>query len=158
MGFIMERKTTEFERDPRWNSVVRRDAAADGTFVYAVTTTGVYCRPSCPSRTGQAGERHASTRRSAEAEAAGYRACQRCSPERAVACGAECRRCREACRLIEEAEELPKLDELAAAVGMSPLLLPSSVQGDHRTDAESLWRRRTAPRRSARSSADKETA
>ena len=36
--------------DARWHSVLARDAGADGAFVYAVSTTGVYCRPSCPSR------------------------------------------------------------------------------------------------------------
>ena len=44
-------KDTATERDPRWASVVGRDGAADGIFWYSVATTGVYCRPSCPSRT-----------------------------------------------------------------------------------------------------------
>ena len=39
--------------DPRWQSVLTRDAGADGSFVYAVRSTGVYCRPSCPSRTAK---------------------------------------------------------------------------------------------------------
>jgi O-6-methylguanine DNA methyltransferase len=50
MSLVMEQERTETERDPRWASIVNRDAAADGTFVYAVRTTGIYCRPSCPSR------------------------------------------------------------------------------------------------------------
>jgi AraC family transcriptional regulator of adaptative response/methylated-DNA-[protein]-cysteine methyltransferase len=55
MRLVMEhvKKTTTTERDPRWRSVVSRDAAADGMFVYAVKSTGVYCRPSCPSRTAK---------------------------------------------------------------------------------------------------------
>ena len=43
------------ERDPRWPRVLARDPAADGAFYYAVTTTGVYCRPSCPSRAARPG-------------------------------------------------------------------------------------------------------
>ncbi len=39
--------------DPRWARIVARDAAADGLFWYAVSTTGIYCRPSCPSRTAR---------------------------------------------------------------------------------------------------------
>ena len=40
----------DFATEARWKAVVERDAAFDGTFVYSVRTTGVYCRPSCPSR------------------------------------------------------------------------------------------------------------
>ena len=36
--------------DPRWSAIVVRNAAADGRFYYAVTTTGVYCKPSCAAR------------------------------------------------------------------------------------------------------------
>ena len=53
MSLAMEQVKTTTERDPRWRSVVNRDAAADGMFVYAVKSTGVYCRPSCPSRTAK---------------------------------------------------------------------------------------------------------
>mgnify|MGYP001187592694 FL=1 len=65
----------------KWQSVLARDARADGRFVYAVRTTGIYCRPSCPSRRPQ--------RESVEfypapraAERAGYRPCKRCEPHR----------------------------------------------------------------------------
>jgi AraC family transcriptional regulator of adaptative response/methylated-DNA-[protein]-cysteine methyltransferase len=116
MSLVMERKTTE--PDPRWNSVVRRDAAADGTFVYAVRTTGIYCRPSCPSRTAKP-ENVRFYAAPAEAEAAGYRACQRCNPGGQSLAEANAAVVAAACRLIEEAEELPKLDELAASIGMS---------------------------------------
>ena len=77
---VMKEDATPTERDPRWTHVVNRDASADGEFVYAVRTTGVYCRPSCPSRTAKPTNVgfYASP---AEAEAAGYRACQRCNPK-----------------------------------------------------------------------------
>lgn len=63
----------------RWTAVERRDAAFDGHFVFAVQTTGIYCRPSCPARR----PRRENTRFFAtcdEAEAAGFRACRRCHP------------------------------------------------------------------------------
>jgi AraC family transcriptional regulator, regulatory protein of adaptative response / methylated-DNA-[protein]-cysteine methyltransferase len=119
MSRAMERETTETERDPRWISVANRDAAADGTFVYAVRTTGIYCRPSCASRTAKP-KNVCFYAAPTEAEAAGYRACQRCNPGGQSHAAANAAFVAEACRLIEEAEELPKLDELAASIGMSP--------------------------------------
>lgn len=62
-----------------WRAVLARDAAWDGRFVYAVRTTGIFCRPSCPSRRARR-ERVTFFPTPAEAEAAGYRACKRCRP------------------------------------------------------------------------------
>jgi AraC family transcriptional regulator of adaptative response/methylated-DNA-[protein]-cysteine methyltransferase len=102
----------------RWAAVQRRDPAADGQFFYSVRTTGVYCRPSCAARPARR-ENVAFHADPAAAEAAGFRACKRCRPngpsraeERAAAIA-------DACRLIDAAEELPDLDTLAAAAGMS---------------------------------------
>jgi AraC family transcriptional regulator, regulatory protein of adaptative response / methylated-DNA-[protein]-cysteine methyltransferase len=68
--------------DARWEAVQRRDRAADGSFLCAVRTTGVYCRPSCPGRPLRKNvEFHASC---AEAERAGFRACKRCRPNQAA--------------------------------------------------------------------------
>ncbi len=69
--------------DARWQAVQRRDRAADGSFFYAVRTTGVYCRPSCAGRLPlrKNVEFHASC---AEAERAGFRACKRCRPNQAT--------------------------------------------------------------------------
>ena len=105
--------------DERWEAVCRRDRAADGALYYAVRTTGVYCRPSCSSRQPRREnvEFHATP---AAAEAAGFRPCKRCKPtaqglaERHAAVVAK------ACRLIEQAEELPSLDDLARGAGLSP--------------------------------------
>jgi AraC family transcriptional regulator of adaptative response/methylated-DNA-[protein]-cysteine methyltransferase len=102
----------------RWNAVVRRDAAADGKFYYSVKTTGVYCRPSCAARLARREnvEFHNSC---AVAERAGFRACKRCHPngpaltERYAAVVAR------ACQTIEAADELPSLDTLAKAAGLS---------------------------------------
>ena len=66
--------------DLRWKALAGRDPAADGTFVYAVTSTGVYCRPSCPSRRPRA-DRVRFFDTTNEARQAGFRACKRCRPD-----------------------------------------------------------------------------
>jgi AraC family transcriptional regulator, regulatory protein of adaptative response / methylated-DNA-[protein]-cysteine methyltransferase len=110
---------TPTERDPRWVALVARDAAFDGKFVYAVKTTGVYCRPSCPSRLAKA--KNVDFYPTWEdAESAGFRACQRCRPKEASAIDQHATIIAEACRRIEEAETLPTLAALAAALGISP--------------------------------------
>src|SRR5271169_258036 len=62
-----------------WQAVLARDANLDGVFVFAVSSTGVYCRPSCPSRRPRR-ENVTFFRKPEEAEKAGYRACLRCRP------------------------------------------------------------------------------
>lgn len=105
--------------DPRWQAVVSRDAAADGSFVYAVRTTGVFCRPSCPSRAAKPANVtfYASGE---EAVAAGYRPCRRCRPDAAPLAERNAAVVAEACRRIAVAETLPKLDDLARSLGVSP--------------------------------------
>lgn len=66
--------------DACWARVLARDAAADGRFVYGIRTTGIYCRPACPSGPARR-ENVAFFAGCAEAEAAGFRACKRCRPE-----------------------------------------------------------------------------
>ena len=119
MSLAMEPPMTVTERDPRWRSVVNRDAAADGAFVYAVRTTGVYCRPSCGVRTAK--PKNVSFYASpGEAEAAGYRACRRCNPKGSSLAELRAATVADACRLIEKSEAPPKLDEIAARAGLSP--------------------------------------
>jgi AraC family transcriptional regulator of adaptative response/methylated-DNA-[protein]-cysteine methyltransferase len=115
----MAEKQTSTELDPRWKSVVARDAEADGSFVFAVKTTGIYCRPSCPSRRAKPSN-VAFYDTPAEAETAGYRACQRCNPNGQSSAEANAKIIAEACRLIEASDEMPKLDDLARRVGLSP--------------------------------------
>ncbi|MDY0975365.1 bifunctional DNA-binding transcriptional regulator/O6-methylguanine-DNA methyltransferase Ada [Massilia sp. CFBP9012] len=104
--------------DARWDAVQRRDAGADGSFYYSVRTTGVYCRPSCPSRAARRANVafHASSQ---AAEAAGFRPCLRCAPHLPPLAERQREAVARACRLIEEAEEEPDLDTLAQAAGMS---------------------------------------
>ncbi len=102
----------------RWNAVVARDDEADGTFVYGVTTTGVYCRPSCPSR--QALRRNvAFFATPAEAEAAGLRPCRRCEPTGPGPAARRAQLVADACRVIDDAAEPPTLEALARQVGVS---------------------------------------
>jgi len=111
--------TQAFDTDEaRWDAVQRRDRAADGRFVYSVRSTGVYCRPSCPSR-GALRANVAFHAGCAEAEAAGFRACLRCKPDQAPLAERQAQAVARACRLIEASEEAPDLDSLAQAAGMS---------------------------------------
>jgi len=103
----------------RWRAVATRDAAADGTFVYAVKTTGVFCRPTCPSRRPKPGNVLFFDGAAAAARA-GFRACRRCHPERAVSPRDDAMdRLRTAIRAIEAADSPPTLAALAAAAGLS---------------------------------------
>jgi len=73
-------QSAETADDPRWNAVVARDGARDGEFVFAVSSTGVYCRPSCAARRPRR-ENVQFFVRPEQAEQAGYRACLRCRPK-----------------------------------------------------------------------------
>jgi len=106
------------QSEKRWDAVERRDASKDGSFVYGVMTTGVYCKPSCSSRRPlQKNVRFYAT--PAQAERDGLRACRRCKPnETADAIDA---RIRKACDLIvRRADEPLSLKEIATEVGLSP--------------------------------------
>ncbi len=104
--------------DDRWRAVEGRDRAWDGAFVYAVSSTGVFCRPSCPSRRPRR-ERVRFFGGAGEAERAGFRACRRCAPAaEAAPARAMAERAR---RWIEaHAEERITLAALAEAVGAGP--------------------------------------
>jgi AraC family transcriptional regulator of adaptative response/methylated-DNA-[protein]-cysteine methyltransferase len=105
--------------DPRWPRVLARDRTADGTFWYSVSTTGVYCRPSCPSRT--ANPRNVQLHDTLEsARATGFRPCRRCNPDGLSIEAENAALVVKACRLIEGKEEQPSLGELADAVSLSP--------------------------------------
>jgi AraC family transcriptional regulator of adaptative response/methylated-DNA-[protein]-cysteine methyltransferase len=104
--------------EERWSAVLRRDRTADGNFFYAVETTGIYCRPSCGARIPR--REHVRFYASgAAAEMAGFRPCKRCRPKEAAPAERRAAAVAAACRMIEEAEESPSLDELARSAGMS---------------------------------------
>lgn len=105
--------------EPRWQAVVERDASADGTFVYGVLTTGVFCRPSCPSR--RANREHVVFHDTVEqAMAAGLRPCRRCEPLTGGVAGRRAGIVAEACAVLDAAVAAPALAELASRVGVSP--------------------------------------
>ncbi len=112
--------------DSCWTAVVGRDEASDGRFVYAVASTGIYCRPSCPSRRPRRNQvRFFSTPAAAETE--GYRACRRCEPRKNEPDAR--RRVREAREYLDRhLDETVTLERLGAAVGLSPYHLQRSFR------------------------------
>lgn len=115
---------TSGSSDARWLAVQARDRGADGEFVYAVRSTGVYCRPSCPSRKPRR-EQVVFFPLAEAAEQRGFRPCRRCRPRAAALqdnrTQAVAQMCREMDRLIQSAGEETKitLSELSAHAGMS---------------------------------------
>ena len=104
--------------DERWRAVEQRDPAADGLFVYAVQTTGIFCRPVCPSRRAlRQNVRFFAT--NAAAERAGFRPCKRCRPTDSSQSERHTAMIIQACRLIEAADTPFSLDDLARSVGLS---------------------------------------
>jgi AraC family transcriptional regulator of adaptative response/methylated-DNA-[protein]-cysteine methyltransferase len=120
--FRAEPTTPVLDRDEAWRAVERRDPSFDGRFVYAVRSTRIYCRPSCPSRRPLR-ERVTFYAAVEAAEADGYRACKRCQPreELASAAAVAVERARQ---IIEQhPDQVVTLGNLAAKVGMSPFHL-----------------------------------
>lgn len=103
----------------QWQKVMSRDARQDGRFVFAVRTTGVYCRPSCPSRRPRRDsvEFFATPQ---EAERAGYRACLRCKPTQV---SEQAQYVLKARQLLDNAEGVLTLSQLSKRIGVSPFHL-----------------------------------
>ena len=107
------------DTDLCWQAVCARDAACDNQFVFAVRSTGIYCRPSCPARRPLRANVsfHAAP---ANAEAAGFRPCKRCTPQGASPAEQLDQLVSAACRLLIEQDKTPSLAQLAARIGLSP--------------------------------------
>ena len=119
MTRTLEKSSATTSPDAMWAAVVARDASFAGQFYIAVKTTGVYCRPGCPARLPKRDNvRFFDTRD--EAERAGFRPCKRCKPNQPSLDQVHAAKVAQACRLIEAADEAPKLDALAEIVGLSP--------------------------------------
>lgn len=123
----MEHATTHDPslEDARWRQVL--DRRPSGDFVYAVTTTGIYCKPGCASRP----PKRTNVRffdAGAQAEAAGFRPCKRCRPDNDRLIDPRLAAVAETCLLIEAAETPPSLDALADATGYSPFHLQRLFQ------------------------------
>ncbi|KAE8364959.1 metal binding domain of Ada-domain-containing protein [Aspergillus caelatus] len=105
----------------RWQAVVRRDATAE-SFVYAVLTTKIYCRPSCPARLARrANVRFYDT--PSQAEKAGFRPCKRCRPQTLLAVNPQAQVIQRACKTIQSkiaTGSKPTLRELASQACLTP--------------------------------------
>lgn len=105
--------------DARYEAIRERDPAADSAFVYAVSTTGIFCRPTCGARLAL--RRHVRFFADpASAQAAGFRACKRCRPTEAAADEREAALVAHARELLIAGETASTWPEIAAAVGVSP--------------------------------------
>jgi AraC family transcriptional regulator, regulatory protein of adaptative response / methylated-DNA-[protein]-cysteine methyltransferase len=105
--------------DARWHGIVGKDANLDGQYFFAVKTTGIYCRPSCPSRTPKRTNVvfYDDTQSAREA---GFRACLRCAPDGLSKRQLQTQAILQACRIIEASQERISLHDLAGQVGLSP--------------------------------------
>ncbi|MGV7092535.1 bifunctional DNA-binding transcriptional regulator/O6-methylguanine-DNA methyltransferase Ada [Siccibacter turicensis] len=113
-------KTTEtLISQQRWQAVQDRDTAADGSFVFAVITTGIYCRPSCRSRRARR-ENVLFFATPAAAETAGFRPCKRCQPAAIHPDQQRAGRVLTACRIMAASDTPLTLDAIAREVAMSP--------------------------------------
>ncbi|HEY1100509.1 MAG TPA: bifunctional DNA-binding transcriptional regulator/O6-methylguanine-DNA methyltransferase Ada [Myxococcota bacterium] len=104
----------------RYDAVVAKDPGSDGVFVFAVSTTGIYCRPSCPSRPAK--REHLSFFADARrAEAAGFRACKRCHPQHATSpvVAVVVAACRSIDAAVVAGDDVPDLEALASTAGLS---------------------------------------
>jgi AraC family transcriptional regulator, regulatory protein of adaptative response / methylated-DNA-[protein]-cysteine methyltransferase len=108
--------------DSRWQAVLARDGASDGKFVFAVSSTGVYCRPSCPSKRPRR-ENVTFFRQAGEAERAGFRECLRCRP-RSLAGNPRQELIKSVCRYLEQHLDEPvTLAQLGKVFRQSPFHL-----------------------------------
>src|SRR5688500_18767215 len=107
------------EQEAQWQAVVAKDARSDGNFVFAVSSTGIYCRPSCPSRRPL--REHVSFFPLPEAaEQAGFRACRRCHPREIHVRDPQLEMARQVCHLIEGNQGEPiTLATLGEQIGVS---------------------------------------
>ncbi|MEE1867276.1 bifunctional DNA-binding transcriptional regulator/O6-methylguanine-DNA methyltransferase Ada [Pseudomonas auratipiscis] len=137
-------KSSISESDPRWQAMLARDPAADGEFVYAVRTTGVYCRPSSSSRLPRI-DNVEFFDTPTQAEAAGYRPSKRKVADQTLMAEQHRAKVTQACQLIEDAESIPSLNQLAEQLSMSPFHLhrvfkaitgvtPKAYASAHRAD------------------------
>ena len=117
-GPVLPPAAADTLRDPRWAQLLARDPAAEGRFLYSVSSTGVYCRPGCAARRPRP-EHVRFHADAAAAEAGGFRPCRRCQPDQPPPAQRQAALVAEACRRIEAAETAPEAAELAAGLGVS---------------------------------------
>jgi AraC family transcriptional regulator, regulatory protein of adaptative response / methylated-DNA-[protein]-cysteine methyltransferase len=110
---------TATDDEARWQGIMTKNATLDGSYLFAVKTTGIYCRPSCPSRTpNRINVQFFNT--AEEALKSGFRACLRCAPDGVTKHQQQTTAIMQACRIIENSETRITLNALAEQVGLSP--------------------------------------
>jgi AraC family transcriptional regulator of adaptative response/methylated-DNA-[protein]-cysteine methyltransferase len=113
-------KSRVVEENAFWRAALERNADFDGVFVFAVRSTGIYCRPSCPSRR-PARKRVVFFPLADDAEAAGFRPCRRCRPREAASGNPQLDLVHRVCRMIEaNPDTLLSLQALSTGTGVSP--------------------------------------
>ncbi|MEH2245121.1 bifunctional DNA-binding transcriptional regulator/O6-methylguanine-DNA methyltransferase Ada [Nostoc sp.] len=119
----MQLQQTSVLSETLWEAVLNRDATIDGKLFYGVRSTGVYCRPICPSRRPNRNQ-VCFFDSAKEAESAGFRPCKRCQPQSQTVSNPAKAKVLTACRYIEaQVDRIPTLSELSSQVGMSPSYL-----------------------------------
>ena len=122
MNFLLE------SDDAKWQAVLAKDSRFDGQFVFAVSSTGIYCRPSCGSRRPRR-DRVSFFESPETAEQSGFRACLRCHPRNARMTDTQVEMAREVCRLIDESDGEPlTLATLSSRMGVSAFHLQRSFR------------------------------
>ncbi len=120
MNRVMEFERVMIDHETCWQAVLNRDPAFDAQFVYAVRSTGVYCRVTCPSRRPRR-EQVVFFETPAEAQAGGFRPCRRCRPDEALPAERQAELARRACALMDAAGENPiSLEALSRELNLSP--------------------------------------
>jgi len=118
-GTISLNERADERETRRWQAVLARDRSADGAFVYAVVTTGVFCRPGCSSRTPRR-DNVVFLNSATVAIGAGYRPCKRCRPESTASpYASDVAMIEKVCHQIAQAEEVPLVRDLAQTAGLS---------------------------------------
>lgn len=117
---IMRQSTRSpfFSEKTFWQAVLDRDSSFDGKVFYGVHSTGIYCRPTCPSRKPSRSQ-VSFFQSPKEAEVQGFRPCKRCQPQNASAIDPARDKVLAACRYIDQSDHIPTLEELSAQIGMS---------------------------------------
>ncbi|MBX9656493.1 bifunctional DNA-binding transcriptional regulator/O6-methylguanine-DNA methyltransferase Ada [bacterium] len=119
MKSLLRTKSNKVREASRWRAVQHRDERANGTFVFAVKTTGIYCKPSCPAKRANR-ENVLFYDSFLEAEAAGFRPCKRCRPQLIPSTIPHAEAIIHACRTVELKGDSMSLRDLAREAGMSP--------------------------------------
>lgn len=131
------------DQEKLWQAVLARDSRFDGSFVFAVSSTGIYCRASCPSRRPRR-DRVTFFRLPEAAEQAGFRPCRRCHPQKARGIEAQVEMVQRACRFIEAQDEAAvTLAALSEHIGVSTFHLQrvfKSVMGITPRQYADAWR------------------